>query len=390
MNPQATILRGSFISVSLENKPTAGGYVLIENIEPYQTDTPYNLDQVRASYSGDPASFDTQTGKLRLPKAASETVIAMAPLLDNKLYLFTQYGIYSTQDDGSNEPSKWAVTIVSTRCGCLSIRSVAVGESWVIIAAKQGIYIFWGGEPVRISTEIQPEWDRINWAFQNLVYAEVDWGAQRIHVGAPIDGATHPNAEFVCDYSQLANTDGFTSALNIASSPQVTSDGELLPKARKWTVWNISAMACRLVYRSDNTQILLRGNATETGKVYYQDTSFLSDDGSAIDSQYQTAFFPDTNTKSVRRMLCKYMTGYTLGVGTLSLTMLAAKNQLGMTLSSLTLSTNLQWDWEKNVNFVAERMSLLFGTNAVGSWFQMTRLAPELQVDLLTPVRGNN
>jgi hypothetical protein len=70
--------------------------------------------------------------------------------------------------------------------------------------------------------------------------------------------------------------------------------------------------------------------------------------------------------------------------------MLAAKNQLGMTLSSLTLSTNLQWDWEKNVNFVAERMSLLFGTNAVGSWFQMTRLAPELQVDLLTPVRGNN
>jgi hypothetical protein len=390
LNPQATILQGSTLSVSLENTPSLNGYVLIENIEPFQTNFPYNLDQVRASLSGDPASFLSDTGKLRLPQAASETVIAMFPLLDSKLYMVTQYGIYSTQDDGSNEPSKWPVSIVSTRCGCLSIRAVAVGEAWAIIVAKQGIYIFWGSEPVRISTEIQPDWDTVNWAFANLIYAEVDWGSQRIHVGAPVNGSAYPNAEFVCDYSQLANTDGLITALAIASSPQVTSSGDILPKARKWTLWNINAMSCKLAYRSDNSQILLRGNATNTGKVYYQSNKQLSDDGTAIASQYQTAYFPDVKSSSGRRHTCKYMTGYSLGAGTLSLTMYAAMNQLGMALSSLVLSTTQQWDWEKNINFVAERMSLSFGTDAVESWFQMTRVQPEVQVDLVSPVRGNN
>jgi hypothetical protein len=69
--------------------------------------------------------------------------------------------------------------------------------------------------------------------------------------------------------------------------------------------------------------------------------------------------------------------------------MFGAQNQRGLALSPLTLKNPAQWDFEKNVNFIADRMSLYFVLSGSTSWVAMTKLCPTIQREIMTPVRGN-
>lgn len=383
------------------NFPVGGTVVYIENLELYPTNLPYNRTQIRASLAGDPESFDQLTGKLIPGSSTSQSMQCGFTLLDKKLYYVSALGLWVTQDDGQNEPASWDFSQISTTVGTPSVRGVALGESWAVIAAHDGAYIFWGGEPVKITQEIQPDWDGINWNYGTTIYVVVDTVNKRIHIGAPINGATSPNVEFVCDYSQLANAEGATAAEDIASHPQayysvynptkVVAPG----KARKWTLWNITMNCGALTIRSDGSYHLLRGNGTGTGKIYDQLTSQLTDDGAAINDQYQTAYFPQYEDEQVLQLgagnkHCIYMRGATYGSGILNFIMYGMQNQRAKVLSTLTLTDPAQWDWEKNIDFRAERMSLLFGhTNTPGAWMVMTKLIPTIQKDLSFPVRGS-
>ena len=48
--------------------------------------------------------------------------------------------------------------------GTLSVNGVDAGDDWAVIADRTGLYVFDGGDPLKISQEIQPLWDQINWA----------------------------------------------------------------------------------------------------------------------------------------------------------------------------------------------------------------------------------
>jgi len=60
-----------------------------------------------------------------------------------------EHSLYVTQDDGTNEPSLWAIAEVSRKLGTPSVRGVGIGEDWVVIAHRTGLYIFSGGEPIK-------------------------------------------------------------------------------------------------------------------------------------------------------------------------------------------------------------------------------------------------
>ena len=45
---------------------------------------------------------------------------------------------------------------------------------------------------------------------------------------------------------------------------------------------------------------------------------------------------------------------------------------------------------EQFTNVLAERVSYQFGTNAVGAWFSITKLAPWAKPDPFAIVRGGN
>ncbi len=399
--PLSTIPADIVMQVYADGTPTNNATFLVDCIEVYPANFPVNRTLIRASYAEQPEAFDELTGLLSINAGDGQAVRLTFNILDNKLYIVKDRSMYSTQDDGQNEPDLWSISTVSNTVGTLSNRGVGIGESWAVIASKQGAYIFWGSEPVKISQEIQPTWDQINWNFGYTMYVVVDTNNKRIHIGAPLGAATSPNVEFVCDYSQLANSEGATSAQDIASHPQayysvyqptkLTAPG----KARKWTLWNISMNCAALTIRSDNSIHLLRGNGTGTGKIYDQLPTNLNDgDGNNINVMYQTAYFPQTEDEQVlqlgaHRKTCIYLTGYAFGSGTLVPIMYGAQDQRGKALTQLPLVNPEQWDFETNVNFVAERMSILFAISGPTSWVQMTKLCPTIQRDIMTPVRGS-
>ena len=84
--------------------------------------------------------------------------------LRNNLYFVKERSLYVTATDGVNEPALWQVEEVSNQVGTPSAHGVGIGEEWVVIAGRSGLYYFDGSEPMKLSQEIQPTWDAINWA----------------------------------------------------------------------------------------------------------------------------------------------------------------------------------------------------------------------------------
>ena len=395
-NPLATVPSDLALQIYASGTPTGGGKFFVACVEVYPTLTPYNLGQVRGSYANQPEAFDGVTGLFQVEPTNGQAVRTMFRLLDNKLYVVKERSLFVTNDDGQNEPALWTINTVSDKVGTSSVNGVDISpDGWAVIAAKDGLYIFDGSTVQKISQEIYPDWATINWNAANRIYVAVDHQKRRIHVGCPTGSATKPNAEFVLDYAQLS------TAAEIADSPQahyayfnptqVVAPG----RARRWTTWNISMTVAAMTLRSDGSYHLLRGNAAGTGKIYDQVTGQLSDDGVAISNQYQTYFFPSIQEEQMLQLGAhgKYfggLTGFVTGSGNFNIQMHGQNDQRIIGLLPIALSTLAKWDFEKNLNFESERASLLMGTNAVGSWFHLSKLTPIVKRSGARYYRGMN
>ena len=179
--------------------------------------------------------------------------VRAAFLLRENLYFVKDRSIYQTADDGVNEPALWTINEVSVTVGTPSVQGVDTGEDWAVIAGQAGMYIFDGGEPVKISQEIQPLWDQINWAAGDTLWVRVDTRNKRILCGVPIGAATSPNRILVLDYRSLSSAGEIQSLGSVLFS---TLSGKLyaVGRSRKWCPWNITANCCTLAERSDGTR----------------------------------------------------------------------------------------------------------------------------------------
>jgi hypothetical protein len=118
---------------------------------------------------------------------------------------------------------------VSRTVGTPSVAGVDTGEDWAVIAGRAGMYIFDGGEPVKISQEIQPLWDQINWAAGQTLWVRVDTRNKRILCGVPLGSATSPNRILVLDYRSLSNANEIESLGSVLFS---TLSGKLYAVGR--------------------------------------------------------------------------------------------------------------------------------------------------------------
>jgi hypothetical protein len=371
-----------------------GATVDVYGLELFPTLQPYNSTLVRGSYALDPESFDQTTGFLIVGADDGLPVRAMFTLLDNKLYMVKETGLYSTADDGANEPNLWAIDIISKTMGTSSAQGVGTAETWAVIAHKTGAYIFWGSEPIKITQEIQPDWDSINWNAAHTIYVVIDTAAKRIHIGAPVGDATTPNVEFVCDYSLCTGPDDIAAHPQAYYSVYNPSRAVSPGKARRWSLWNISMNSAALTQRSDGEYDLLRGNGVGNGKIYNLVPGQTNDDGATIKSQWQTYYLPGLEDEQAlqlgaHRKLFKYMTGYVCGSGLLKRYMMGVNGARTVQLASIPLQNPAIWDFESNMNFIAERASLLIETDTLDSWFHISpKLIFTLQREIVTPVRG--
>ncbi len=397
--PLTTIPSDLVLRVYADGTPNVSGQFYVDSIEIFPTSTPVNASIVRASRVEDPESYDGINGFMSVAENNGQAIRAAFKLRE-RLYFVKEHSLHVTQDDGTNEPSLWSIAEVSRRLGTPSVRGVGIGEDWVVIAHRTGLYLFSGGEPVKISQEIQPTWNQINWQYAHTLWVTVDTKERRIMIGAPLGSATTPNTILMLDYHDLDD------ASDIATRPPVnvtyTGRKAATDMARKWSPWSIAANSCALIERTNGTAIVAIGGGLPgvggggaTGKVYQLSDTQLSDDGSAIPSYYTTHFFPERAVEQslnlgAHRKLFSYLTMFVEGAGNLSLTSFIDSSTAPQSQQPLPLSSPSLKDLELPINVLGERVAFKVSTNQPGAWFKIQKFTPSLRIDPWSPVRGMN
>ena len=397
--PLATIPSDLVLRVYADGTPTLNGQFYVDGIEIFPTAVPANTSLVRASRVDDPESYDGINGLLSVSENDGQAIRGAFKLRE-RLYFVKEHSLHATQDDGTNEPSLWSISEISRRVGTPSVRGVGTGEDWVVIAHRTGLYLFNGGEPVKISQEIQPTWNQINWQYGHTLWVAVDTKERRIFVGAPFGSATSPSKLLVLDYRDL------DSAADIASRPPInvtyTGRKTATDKTRKWSPWTIAANCAALLERSDGTSVVAFGGGIPgvggggaTGKIYQLSDAQFSDDGAAIPSYYTTHYFPERAVEQVlqlgaHRKLFSYLTMYVEGAGNLNLTSFTNSASAPQTQQPLPLSSPSTKDLELPVNILGERVAFQVSTNQPGAWFRLQKFTPSVRTDPWAPVRGMN
>ena len=142
----------------------------------------------------------------------------------------------------------------SNQVGTPSAHGVGVGEEWVVIAGRSGLYLFDGSAPVKLSQEIQPRGTRSTGS-GTILWVQVDTQHKRILVGVPMGSATQPNQILMLDY-----TEGFGDPLvAMLTAPE---------RSRKWAQWMIPANSCGLIERSTGVAQVFFGTNNSSGKIY--------------------------------------------------------------------------------------------------------------------------
>ena len=373
--PQAALPSDLTLRVYADGTPAPSGQsFLIDNIEVFPTNAAQNPSLVRGSGTEDPEAYDGVTGIMSIAENNGQGIRA-AFTLRNNLYFVKERSMYVTATDGVNEPALWQVEEVSNQVGTPSARGIGIGEEWAVIAGRSGLYLFDGSEPVKLSQEIQPTWDAINWQYGQLIWVQVDTQHKQILVGVPMGSATQPNQILMLDY-----TEGFGDPLvAMLTAPE---------RSRKWAPWIIAANACGLIERPTGVAQIFFGTNNSSGKIYALTPGTYSDDGAAINSFYATAFLAATGLSG--RNLFGYLTAYVQGSGSLALSAVTPGSASSIALGAWTLASPASRDMEQFANVLAERVSYQFGTNAAGSWFSLTKLVPWAKPDPFAIVRGGN
>ena len=232
------------LQVYADGTPAPNGEAfLVDNIEIFETNAAQNPSVIRASRNSDPEAYDGVQGLVEVAVNNGQAIRA-AFVIRSNLYFVKERSLYVTADNGSTEPAFWDVEEVSNAVGTPSVHGVGIGEDWAVIASRSGLYYFDGGQPQKISQEIQPTWDAINWQYGSTIWVSVDTQHKRIYVGVPMGAATAPNEILMLDYSE-----GFADPLLM----MLYSPG----RARKWAPWFISANCAALIERANGVQRLL-------------------------------------------------------------------------------------------------------------------------------------
>ncbi len=397
-----------------------GTSVLIDRFEVFPTEEPTLSTQIIGSYIENFEAFDQVTGALIASIQNQQPVKSAFTLYDN-MYIVKSRSLLSTADNGTTEPSGWTTRVVSNVVGTESIYGVDSGEDWALICGQPGLYIFDGGQPTKLSSEIQKLWNLINWKYGHTLWVKNDIVNQRILVGVPMKTAsmvngvltqnpwipagvipdntnpTTPNIILMMNYKELNTGSGVAERIAVHAS---SFTGKLIATdvTRKWAIWTIQAPAAAYVTRPDTTQELFLGNSMFTGKIYQLIDNLYQDDGVPMWQIYYTYAFPSPEQAEqfqIGNVQKQFLYGRSNIDGAGDLTITAAPNVLNgpyahALLPTFPLPAQSNGDLEFPVNEVGERMFVGFSTFAIGAGFRLSNLAIAIKAHSWAPVRGVN
>lgn len=404
-SPFAVVPQDVQVRIYAQNIPN-GVTVLVDRIEIFNTAEPVLATQMRASYAENFEAFDGVTGNLGIA-SQNQQPIRSAFVLYDTLYIVKSRSLYKTADNGITEPSGWTVREVSNRVGTPSIYGVDSGEGWALIASEYGLYIFSGGEPVKIMPEIDPVWRAINWAAGDTVWVRNDVQQRKVFIGVPIAtpnqwmpnfpanaSPAKPNVVLMCNYQELMSA----GALMNEGSIRQTFMGDLKTYSlgRKWSAWSVQAGYADFVERADSTQPLFFCGDFSTGKIYEQQAGNFADDGAAMHWQYRTYPFPkDQEAQALQlghhQLLATYMSMTIVGSGNLDVVVYpdTTGTPYGNPLAAVPLADPPSYgDTELPLNEVGNRFFVDLSVDEAGEWAELSRMVLALKPSPWAPVRG--
>lgn len=351
------------------------------------TANPYRDALFRVSYVNAPEQFDSVTGVMGSTTDASP--IRNCFQLRNTAYYNTAIGKSSFTDNGTGEPSTWAVPNVTQSVGALSIHSTdpgrvgqgESGEQWEFTLSQGGVYVFAGGEDMKVSQEIQeptengfPGWNSLNPAAFDTAWVKNDTVNRRCYIGVATGTATAPNLLFVLDYRNL------DSAWAISQNPPVRSFGGrniASDTARKWTRWSLELNCGEILARPNGDYQIalgagngqLPGTTPGFGNAYLLDSTRLTDDDYGTVVPYWTSyFFPSNEIRAqyrlgAHRLTATYLTVFASGTGLIT-TAAYVNSLLNLfaTNPNYTLRQNQFYDWEWDMWVAGERIAIKVGS----------------------------
>lgn len=362
------------INIELEASASANDTVDVSNIETYDLEGKRGSSRLDISRVDDVESFDSQTGVIDVSPNDGQEIRNVFQLKGN-LYITKEYSTYVTQDTGQ-EPDTWSVELVSSVVGTPSVHGVGFGESWVVIASRDGLYLFDGGTMEKISQEIQPTWNAFDWTKGEQMYCAVDTAKQTIIVGGPTTASPY------WQQLRLGYIGGFGDPLK--------SGGE----GRAWSLDSprfVHAAPIRLdsglgsiAYCTGGTITANTGDTATSASIVYEDNASTDDWNAYITATYRTA--PIGN--EMERSLFGGIAGKIRGVGTLNVR-LVRPDTTNVATWSRTLVANPLHDIEVRANQTDTQLAIEVQL-APGkySYYYVKRLAAWLKKATSASIRG--
>jgi hypothetical protein len=217
--------------------------------------------------------------------------------------------------------------------------------------------MFSGGAPEKISQEIQPTWDSINWQYGHTIWTAIDTAAKRLYIGAPLGVETSPVSMFVLDY-----VEGFGEPIGSGGS------------GRKWTQWDstlISRAAHGIMAERDDltSDFLLAIGTKDTYSYNWEAICDGYSGNTSINSYYETA---PIGTE-IGRSLFDRVVLRVRGAGSL-VTQSRTPGGALATLASKVLDTSPDDDVEIRMHGQQTQMGFRIGMNESTSYWSLRRL----------------
>lgn len=394
------------------NLPT-GAKIYIDRTEPFLTESPLvdGGTSLLGSYVNNFEAFNVNTGRLGMATENQQPVKCAFTLFDQLIGVKSR-SMYSTTDNGTTEPSLWSIREISNKVGTPSSHGVAIGEGYALICDISGLFLWDGGQPIKISDEIQPLWDSVNWAAGYCVWITNDVAKRRISIGLPLAtpnqfmpdfpasaaNPTTPTVVLTMSYKEL-NT---ASAMSQEGAVRQTFAGTLKAYilGRKWAVWSIVSPYAALCDRPDGTQQVLFGNGVPNSKIYQQIEGSHDDDGAAIFTRYMTYGFPKSDEAEAKQMgqeryLALKWQGIVSGAGTKAFQITTVPDYPDSPRAVASTPQTLanppaDGDLEMNIQRSGFRLFFDHVVNAVGAWFKISRINISLSKEPYTTSKGWN
>jgi hypothetical protein len=377
----------------------------IDRFEVFPTRQPVNNTLLLLSYSGNPEGVDGVTGMLDTNSENSQPCYGAAVMYD-LLYLLKDRSMYYTQDSSGDEPSDWGVHEVSNKAGACGPNAYDSGEEWILMACRNGIYVFNGGEPQKISQEIQQVWDALNWSAGKSIWVRNDVAARKFYVGVPLptpnfwlpDAPTNaapafPNVVVMCSYEGQSSGGEVVSADPMAS----TFYGDVLAEElkRKWTIQQIPSPYADFITQANGEDApLLFGNGIGNSKIYTLDAT--NDDGAEIPWRYVTyGFGADSDVKKFPalgpgRKRWSYLIARIIGAGSAIVKFWSNRidGTVQYTVPGGMILTDGDNDRERPLNSAGNRVYVEFSSGGINSTMDLSAMTLVGTKDTYNAIRG--